>query len=169
MIEILVLLLSVNLIQFTSSADSIDKMSFIIDNIYLGNKEAARHEDYLKENGITAVVNCAYSFKSKYKDVKFIRLYLKDDHEQKLFPKFDEAYEFVKENSKEGSKILVHCEAGRSRSASFVIYYLMREKGWDYKKCYEYVKEIRPNIRPNSSFVKQLKEYYEKNIKHKST
>ena len=130
MIEILVLLLSV--IQFTSP--SVDKMNYIIDNIYLGDKYAAKDEEYLKEHGIKAVVNCAYSFKSNYKDLKFIQLYLKDKKYQKLFPKLDEGYEFIKENSKGDDKILVHCQKGKSRSASLVIYYLMREKGQNFDK-----------------------------------
>ena len=165
MIEILVILLSVNLLQFSSAAG--DKMNHIKGNLYLGDKNAAKDEKYLKEHGITAVVNCASSFESKYKDLKFIKLGLKDKSSQKLFPKLDEGYEFIKEHIKKG-KVFVHCQAGRSRSGSMVIYYLMREEGWDYEKTLKYVKSKRPCVKPNSGFEKQLKEYYKKHLKHKS-
>ena len=41
----------------------------------------------------------------------------------------------------------------------------MKEKKWDYDKSFEYVKNIRNNVDPNSYFVEQLKDYYDKYIK----
>ena len=138
-------------------------MDYICDNIYLGDTEAAGQEEYLKENNISLVINCANRYTSKYKEIRYIELNLYDDNKQKIFPKFDFAYRFIKKNP--GIKILVHCLYGKSRSASFVIFYLMKEKGWDYDTCYNFVKEKRPVISPNIGFVNQLKEYYENNIK----
>ena len=36
-----------------------DPMNYIIDNIYLGDAQAASDEDYLKSYNITTVINCA--------------------------------------------------------------------------------------------------------------
>jgi protein-tyrosine phosphatase len=55
--------------------------------------------------------------------------------------------------------VLVHCAAGVSRSASFVIAYLMRVEKMKYVDAYQSVKTKRQIIRPNSGFVKQLREY----------
>ena len=52
-----------------------------------------------------------------------------------------------------------------SRSASLVALYLMKEKGWDYDTCYQFMKERRPVVDPNYGFVEQLREYYDKKIK----
>ena len=52
---------------------------------------------------------------------------------------------------KSGS-VLVHCAAGVSRSASIVIAYLMRIKGWTYAEAFSYVKSKRFVICPNSGF-----------------
>ena len=141
------------------------RMNYIIDNIYLGNHEAASNEDYLKQYSITTVVNCAHQddIVSDYKDIKFLELNLIDDPVQNLFPKFEVAYKFIKKNSK--NNILIHCYSGISRSASLVIFYLMKEKGWDYDTCNEYILERRPSVDPNSGFIKQLKKYYDKYIK----
>ena len=140
-----------------------DPMNYIIDNIYLGNSEAASDEEYLKQHNIDTVINCAEGLVSEYKELKFLELNLFDYPEQNLFPKFEVAYKFIKLNSK--NNILIHCLLGMSRSASLVIFYLMKEKGWDYDTCYKYAKERRPIVDPNYGFAEQLKDYYDKYIK----
>ena len=140
-----------------------DPMNYIIDNIYLGGNDAASDENYLKQYNITTVINCAEEIVSVYKDIKFLELNLYDSFNQPLFPKFEVAYKFIKKNSE--NNILIHCALGVSRSASLVAFYLMKEKGWDYDTCYNYMKERRPIVDPNSNFVGQLREYYDKYIK----
>ncbi len=140
-----------------------DPMNYIIDNIYLGGNDAASDENYLKQYNITTVINCAEEIVSVYKDIKLLELNLYDSFNQPLFPKFEVAYKFIKKNSK--NNILIHCALGVSRSASLVAFYMMKEKGWDYDTCYNYMKERRPIVDPNSNFVGQLREYYDKYIK----
>lgn len=60
---------------------------------------------------------------------------------------------------KHGSKCLVHCKMGVSRSASTVIAYAMKEYGWNLDRAYDYVKERRTVTKPNPSFMRQLEEY----------
>lgn len=60
---------------------------------------------------------------------------------------------------KNGSKCLVHCKMGVSRSASTVIAYAMKEYGWNLDRAYDYVKERRTVTKPNPSFMRQLEEY----------
>jgi protein tyrosine/serine phosphatase len=170
MLEILVIFLSFNIIEISFASDHSDRddMNYIIDNIYLGNKVAADNEELLKEHGITHVINCANSINSRYKSLRFLTLSMHDVPEQKIFPKFDIGYKFIKANSKGENKIYIHCYEGTSRSASLVIYYIMREKEWDYDKSYEYVKSKRPWIRPNKGFRKQLREYSDKHFKKKN-
>jgi len=143
--------------------ENADPMNHIIDNIYLGDRYAASDEDYLKENNIFTAINCVYGLKSQYKDIKFMELNMHDSYSQKLFPKFEVAYRFIKKNSK--NNILIHCKYGRSRSTSLVIFYLMKEKEWDYDTCYKYIKERRSIVHPNNGFKSQLKEYYNNYIK----
>ena len=139
------------------------RMDYICDNIYLGDKKAAGDEANLLKNNIKAVVNCAQGCVSEYNEIKFIELNLLDDENQSIFPKFDIAYSFIKEHS--NHNILIHCKEGRSRSASLVVFYLMKEKGWDYDTSIKFIRKKRRSAHPNSGFKKQLKEYYTKNIK----
>ena len=142
-------------------------MTYIIDNIYLGDSVAAENEAYLEENNITAVVNTAATVQSNYIKIRSIELSIIDNNSnEKIFPKFEVGYKFVKEYNY--TNILVHCHEGKSRSASFVIFYLMKEKGWDYDTSIKYSKERNPDIRPYYIFVEQLKEYYDKYIRNSS-
>ena len=152
-------IISLTILTFVISDDP---MNYIIDNIYLGDSVAAADEDYLKDHNISAVVNCAEDLTSNYKDLKFIELNLFDNELQSLFPKFDVAYKFIKLHSQ--ANILIHCVVGMSRSASLVVFYLMKEKGWDYDTSIGFIKEKRPNVAPIIGFIDQLKEYYNKNI-----
>ena len=154
-------IISISLLNFIFTDDN---MNYIIDNIYLGNSEAASNEEYLKEYNISTVINCAEDLTSVYKELKFMELNLYDIYEQNLFPKFDIAYKYIKLHSK--NNILIHCVVGMSRSASLVIFYMMKEKGWDYDTCYKYVKERRPIVEPNVGFEAQLRDYYDKYIKN---
>ena len=163
--KILFYIILLYLSQFILSDDEDENMNYICDNIYLGNCLAAIDEEYLKSYNITTVVNCAFELPSEYNFTKFLELKLVDSNDTSLIPKLEVAYKFIKLNSK--NNVLIHCGSGITRSASLFIFYLMKEKGWDYDECYNYVKERRPIINPGEGYETRLKEYYEKNIKDK--
>ncbi|NXF12430.1 STYX protein, partial [Smithornis capensis] len=56
-------------------------------------------------------------------------------------------------------KVLVHGNAGISRSAALVIAYIMETFGVKYRDAFTYVQERRFCINPNAGFVHQLQEY----------
>ena len=117
-----------------------DSMNYILDNLYLGDVLAAENETYLKSFNIYLVINCAYEHVSEYEDLKAYELKMTDHYPQQLFPTFEMAYKIIKHYNK-NSKIYIHCMSGVSRSASLVIFYVMKEKKWDYEKSFEYVQE----------------------------
>ena len=158
--SLIILFISINLILGQEE----DSMHYILDNIYLGDVLAAENETYLKSFNISVVINCAYEHISDYEALKAYELNLTDHFPQQLFPTFEFAYNIIKYYNK-NNKIYVHCMSGMSRSASLVIFYIMKEKKWDYDRSFEYVQKIRSCINPNSYFVEQLKEYYDKYIK----
>lgn len=59
----------------------------------------------------------------------------------------------------EGSKVLVHCKMGVSRSASVVIAYAMKAYNWSFKKALDHVQSKRTCIKPNKHFILQLETY----------
>lgn len=52
----------------------------------------------------------------------------------------------------------MHCAMGKSRSATIVIIYLMIAQKMTLRQAYDFVKEKRPVIVPNPSYVKHLLE-----------
>lgn len=63
------------------------------------------------------------------------------------------------EHGKHHGQILVHCHKGISRSASFVIGYLMKKNEMTLEEALSHVQSVRPVAQPNNSFMEQLRRY----------
>ena len=85
---------------------------------------------------------------------------IRDFEDQNIIQYFGECLKFMKGEE----KILVHCRAGASRSATIVIAYLMWTKKMEYGKALQFVKDKRFIVFPNDGFREQLK-MFEKLLK----
>lgn len=86
-----------------------------------------------------------------------IRVY--DDETTDLLKHWDKTFKYIAKARKQGSKVLVHCKMGVSRSASVVIAYAMKAYNWEFERALKHVKAKRNCIKPNKSFVTQLETY----------
>ncbi len=86
-----------------------------------------------------------------------VRLY--DIESSELLKYWDETYKFLSKAKETGSKALVHCKMGISRSAATVIAYAMKEYNWPLEKARNYVRSKRKCVNPNEGFIKQLQVY----------
>lgn len=65
---------------------------------------------------------------------------------------------FIDECRRSGGRVLVHCNAGVSRSVSVVIGWLMLVERCSFDEALATVRSQRPCGRPNDGFAKQLRE-----------
>jgi protein phosphatase slingshot len=86
-----------------------------------------------------------------------VRVY--DDEKTDLLKHWDNTFKYIQRAKLEGSKVLVHCKMGISRSASVVIAYAMKQYNWEFSQAIQHVKEKRNCIKPNKNFLAQLETY----------
>lgn len=129
----------------------------ITETIFLGNEDSARDKKFLLNNNISNILICAENCEIFYPDLfKYKILYLDDAPDEDLLVWLYEAFQFINDSK---NNIYIHCVMGISRSPSIVISYLMFKNKWNFKKTFNYVKNKRPEIQPNSGFVEQLKKF----------
>ena len=130
-------------------------MHKITEKIYISNELCAQEWKLLKDRKISHILVAGNFLKQNYpKDFKYLQLPINDAISQDLTLYFQEAFNFIDESE----RVLVHCHAGVSRSASIIIAYLMLKNKWRYNEAFTHVKKKRPIINPNRGFVSQLKE-----------
>ena len=137
----------------------------IIDNIWLGDYSSSQDITSLKNKGIKKVLTVMdYEGGPNYKENEFIhkRFNVDDNCRQNIIQYFGECLNFIKGDE----KILVHCMAGASSSATIVIAYLMWNKRWKLDKAFETTREKRPIVGPNEGFMKQLEMFEDLLIKN---
>ncbi len=129
-------------------------LSQITKRIFLGNELDAKNYDLLKYHNISYIVNSAKAQINYYEnEFEYIHILLTDYSSSDLIKHVYDVLSFI--NKRKGN-FFIHCFYGKSRSASFVIAYLMYKNRWRYKKAFDYVKKIRNFIDPNIGFKKQL-------------
>lgn len=75
----------------------------------------------------------------------------------------ESAYLFIEEGRHYGN-VLVHCHKGISRSASFVMGYLMKKNDLTWDEALSFLQMSRPIVQPNESFLQQLKQYHPERV-----
>ncbi|ESO12027.1 hypothetical protein HELRODRAFT_158430 [Helobdella robusta] len=88
---------------------------------------------------------------------RYLHVYCLDSEHFNILRHLNECLEFMDEGISAGDLVLVHCNAGMSRSGSVMIAFLMRQLSLTYLDASVYAKKMRPLISPNPGFVEQLK------------
>lgn len=118
----------------------------IIPNLYIGNKDSAKSKQFMKDKKIKVVINCSKGIPNSFESDPAIEYYrlpvddslLDEDIElmTELLPKYVEIVNTSLINNK---PVLVHCYAGRQRSACLIAAYLIFKKKWTLTQTYKYI------------------------------
>ncbi|NWX92782.1 DUS4 phosphatase, partial [Nothoprocta pentlandii] len=161
----------------------------ILPFLYLGSAYHAARRDMLDALGITALLNvspdCPNHFEGHY---EYKSIPVEDNHKADISSWFMEAIEFIGEGpggravvrvgmgsgaaltprapvpvadavQERRGRVLVHCQAGISRSATICLAYLMMKQRVRLDEAFEFVKQRRSVISPNFSFMGQLLQF----------
>eukprot|EP01080_Neovahlkampfia_damariscottae_P001638 gene1638-12763_t len=148
--------------EFKKKKDNIPEgySEILNDFLYLGSGKDALNYENLKKNNIKNVLNLTEEWPIlKKSNLNYKRIPLKDVKHQNIIDCFEEAIQFINEIKLKKEKILVHCVIGKSRSASFIIAYLMKENELNLNDSFKLVQSKREFIKPNDGFIKQLMNY----------
>ncbi|KAG1938674.1 Tyrosine-protein phosphatase vhp-1 [Pimephales promelas] len=115
----------------------------------------------MTQNGITYVLNASNTCPKPdfISDKHFMRIPVNDSYCEKLLPWLDDSNEFIDKAKVSNCRVIVHCLAGISRSATIAIAYIMKTMGLSSDDAYRFVKDRRPSISPNFNFLGQLLEF----------
>uniref|UniRef100_A0A8D2QMG3 protein-tyrosine-phosphatase n=1 Tax=Zosterops lateralis melanops TaxID=1220523 RepID=A0A8D2QMG3_ZOSLA len=129
----------------------------ILPFLYLGSAYHASKCEFLANLHITALLNVSRKSSESFKDQYCYKwIPVEDSHTADISSHFQEAIDFI---GRSGGKILVHCEAGISRSPTICMAYLMKTKRLRLDEAFDYIKQRRSLISPNFGFMGQLLQY----------
>lgn len=131
------------------------------DIIYISSIFGTKPE-LLEENDIKNVISIGCYPPIYHKNINYY-YYDFEDNESQINDFFQsilmDIHPFINECIEKNEKVLIHCNAGKSRSVSVVILWFMIYQKMNYNQAFNYVLEKRNVIEPNKHFVKFLQSY----------
>lgn len=132
----------------------------VCDRLFIGSHDAATNWDTLEKNNITCILNVAVYAENAFPErLTYKNVSMYDVGTYNIMQHFEECGYFIEKNLRDGHSVLVHCNAGISRSSTVIIAYLIRYQHMSLQKAMHLVRENRPVAQPNPGFMSQLKNY----------
>ncbi|CAL4085054.1 unnamed protein product [Meganyctiphanes norvegica] len=137
----------------TTSGDA----SKVLPWLYLSGARALRPK-CLQNLGINFIINTAALELPvlPFTDIEVMPLMLSDSPLEDIVPHFNAVADALEDVRKRNGCALVHCIAGVSRSPAFILAYLVKYLNLSLRQAYQLLRQMRPNIRPNTNFFRQL-------------
>ncbi|KAM4636441.1 protein phosphatase Slingshot homolog 3 [Discoglossus pictus] len=137
-----------------------DRPSEIFPYLYLGSEWNASNLEELQKNKVSHILNVTREIDNFFPETfTYLNIRVLDEESTDLLPHWKETHRFIKSARSQGTKVLVHCKMGVSRSASTVIAYAMKQYEWTLEEALRHVKERRSIVQPNPGFMRQLNIY----------
>lgn len=145
---------------------NLDNIDHIQNNLFASSKDFINNFDKLLLNNIKVIIslNGIENIMINYKTYTYI---IEDDPNFPIDKYVNEIYNIIIYNETIGNNVLIHCDAGVSRTGYYVIYYLMKKNNIKYNEAFNLAKIKRPSILPNEGFELKLRLLELENNKNK--
>lgn len=124
--------------------------SRVDDHVILGALPFAFLVKNLDKEGVRAVVNTCEEYAGpveQYKQFGMTQLRVPTvDFTPPTIESVEQAVDYMTDHVRQGRTVYVHCKAGRGRSATVVLCWLMQEKGFSAKEAQEFLQSKRPQV-----------------------
>lgn len=153
--------------SFNKHISDYTNVSKINKNIFLGNWSISCNEKFLKNNNIKYIV-CIENIKKpdyinniyKKLGIKHVQFFIEDLDNKNIYQYFNESTNIIDKVINNDLNILIHCQAGISRSTTILMAYLISKKNMTPIDAFNYILKKRPVISPNNGFIRQLNEWH---------
>jgi atypical dual specificity phosphatase len=139
--------------------DSIDP------NVIVGARPFARDVPVMHQAGVRAVVNTCEEYAGptdQYLQHGIVQLHIPTtDFTHPKLQDVIEAVEFVQQNATEGKIVYIHCKAGRARSATVALCWLMKYRSMTADEAQKRLLKCRPHVNPRLTQRPVVKEFAE--------
>ncbi|KAM0791179.1 hypothetical protein ACM66B_005663 [Microbotryomycetes sp. NB124-2] len=136
--------------------DSSVTMNKVMTNLWIGDYASSQAQPTLNHHGITHVVAAMRQTYESLPGMTVHRVPVDDTDTTNIIQHFPQVCDFIAQARLDSQGVLVHCQAGISRSATLVAAYLMRDMGLTADKALQKIKKARPNVEPTEFFMLQL-------------
>ncbi|XP_004508378.1 dual specificity protein phosphatase 1 isoform X2 [Cicer arietinum] len=132
----------------------------IDEDLFLGSFGSAANKVALKNVNVTHILTVAGKLVPVHPaDFVYKIIDVADREDTNIKQYFNECFDFIDEAKRNGGSVLVHCFAGRSRSVTIIVAYLMKTCGMSLSEALQHVKDRRPQAAPNRGFICQLEDF----------
>ncbi|ESQ36847.1 hypothetical protein EUTSA_v10008212mg [Eutrema salsugineum] len=145
------------------------------EHVLLGAVPFPTHVPRLKELGVYGVVTLNEPFETLVPTslyhahgINHLELPTRDYLFAPSISDICQAVDFIHRNASSGKTTYVHCKAGRGRSTTIVLCYLVKYREMTPECAFEYIRSIRPRVMLASAQWKAVKQFYSYNMARKA-
>jgi len=140
------------------------EMQEILPGVFLGPYGSAKDKAALQNNGITHVLTVRSTLERRLdpkfpQEFKYHIVEVPEAPTEDLILYFPQCNNCIHQAISEGGKILVHCNAGLSRSPAVVVAYVMESLRMPIKEAIQHVQSRRSYIHISEAIHNQLREF----------
>lgn len=148
----------------TSPAGSWKWWSRLDDQVIIGARPSEKVVRELAALGVTAVINTCEEYAGPthiYEELGIEQLHLPTvDFQPPTLKDVELGVDYIEKQVAAGKQVYIHCKAGRARSATIVICWLMKSKGMSPEEGHAFLREKRPQTLRSLSKREVVQAYY---------